>query len=346
MPRRLGILLGLALVAGCQTEHGDESESLGEGILEVKPGNLSIDAANGSGDAVTFCSFNIQFLGARAEKDNAELSAFVKPCDIIAVQELVATPTEVTMPGGAVLKKSALAAEFTAAMADKGFAYLIAPEDTGYTGNHDNTTRSEFPVVFYRPERASPTKNIENAYLSAPLVGNDVFDRVPFAFHLTLKTKTGKPANDFVLVSVHLHWDSDGEGVEAAEARRRGEIAAIMKWMAKSKEETGERDYLLLGDMNIRNDDEIAAHLKVTANKLAFRSLNLSCTPTNTKLDKCYDQVIFSKQRIDEIEPRLYVTDIAKKWKMESFGTINQFSSKFSDHNLIWFRYKVRADDD
>lgn len=322
----------------------DDEETEDGGVQAVTSGAQSV-IASAAGE-VTICSFNIQFVGGRKEKKHDELAAFMKPCDLVAVQELVSTPVDLTFPNGDTLAQSPIAAEFVAAMEAKGFTMHMAPEDTGQSGNHDNATRSEFPVIFYKEKRFKIGAAVEEGYIAKPLVANEIFDRVPYAFDLQILDNAGHVKNDFVLMSVHLHWDADGETPDESATKRKAEIQTMFKWMNKTKTAKGEKDFFIVGDMNIHNQDEINSYFTGAASTMAFSSLNLQCVPSNMKLNECYDQVIFSKQRIDKIKPKLFVTDIAKKFDADSFESSIKFSTAYSDHNLVYFKMKIVADDD
>ena len=74
---------------------------------------------------------------------------------------------------------------------------------------------------------------------------------------------------DFVLISVHLKPGSSG----SEEQRRKHELSAIASWIEDQDEH--EKDFIILGDMNIYDAEELA-----DATPAGYLSLNDECVPT------------------------------------------------------------------
>src|SRR5207253_903707 len=117
---------------------------------------------------------------------------------------------------------------------------------------------------------------------------NTDFDRVPYAFPFRAR----RSALDFVLISVHLHPDAG----RVAKDRRRHELMATQAWIASQP--GPEDDYVVLGDMNFQDCDEIAEAIPS-----GLHSLNTECafTNTNVKAPKPFDDVLYREDSTTEI---------------------------------------------
>ena len=89
---------------------------------------------------------------------------------------------------------------------------------------------------------------------------------------------------DFVLVSVHLKPGDSRSDM----SRRSVELSAIDDWIQRNNDV--EKDFLVLGDMNFKNCDEIG-----TAVPSGLSSLNEACLTTNTNINgpRPYDNVLY-----------------------------------------------------
>lgn len=298
---------------------------------EVMENQSAIELAGAPMQGVV-CSFNISFLGHWKDKKNSDLANFLRNCDIAAIQELISTPTKLFFPrpngSPKVLEADEEAEKFFAAMAAVGFAWSIAPQDTGRTLNQSNGTASEFPVVFYRPDRLEKGDQVKEGYWIEPgkptavLVRNPVFDRVPYAFAFRWKLPATTQSatttavsqeprgNDFVIISVHLH--ASRAGLASGTAQRNKEIATIMEWCAEMERTTGEKDYLFLGDTNIESASAIKS---ILLQNPGWDTLNRKAAQTNLMTAaeaRPYDQVFFKASRKAQIPQKLMIVNIQK----------------------------------
>jgi hypothetical protein len=229
-------------------------------------------------------------------------------------------------------------------MAARGFQNVLSESDTGKTGPLPNYgTATEWFVTFYKPARVTPAHDLPHGFIGQPLAAHPSFDRVPYAF--AFRSVNGRA--DFVLISVHLNPDLP--------ARRKVELAGIGSWMAQKYTQAGERDYIVLGDMNLQNVTEL--HADAPAN---FISLNEACVPTNTNVNgpKPYDHVMFNPTFTTEID-RAYGFKVinlidAMRPTWTSPDTYpggppyrhDDFRFAYSDHHPVVFRIKLPAHDD
>lgn len=265
--------------------------------------------------------------------------------DIVVVQELVSPPYLGIFPDGTPYKPDSESAEFFDAMREHGFRFVISEEDTG-TGDkiHRNGSSTEWWVTFFKPGRVAPATDLPNGYLAADHSNHEDFERVPYAF--AFRTLDGRLY--FVLISDHLQ---PGAG-RADKARRAEELAAISEWV-RSRDRT-EKDFIIVGDMNIEDAEELAA---VTPS--GFLSLNDECRPTNTNVNgpKPYDHVMFNTTYTGEIDRTFdmhvvnLVEELRDDWRSpEPYPGApydhDAFRALYSDHHPVVFCLNVPASDD
>ena len=93
------------------------------------------------------------------------------------------------------------------------------------------------------------------------------------------------------MISVHLQLNASGS------ARRKHELSTIAEWI--DDHDGTERDFIIVGDMNIENADELA-----DAMPAGFLSLNDECVSTNTNVNgpKPFDHVMYNPSVSTEID--------------------------------------------
>tara|TARA_R110002012_G_scaffold137042_3_gene291531 strand:- start:62609 stop:63298 length:690 start_codon:yes stop_codon:yes gene_type:complete len=226
-------------------------------------------------------------------------------------------------------------------MATQGFSFVLSPEDTGTRDRiHTGSTGTEWFITFYKPNRVKPDATLATEFLAEDRSNNPDYERVPYA--TGFKVGNGP---DFVLISVHLMPGAHEEN------RRLHELASIAGWIEK---QTGpEKDFIILGDMNIEDCEELAAILPAS-----FVSLNDTCLPTNTNLNgpKPYDHVLYRPANSSEILPKFSVINLIKAaepfWDT-SRGAFpgnpydhNTFRQYYSDHHPVVFEISLDQGDD
>jgi len=235
--------------------------------------------------SISVCSFNIQFLGHFKKKDNEALADLLKDYDIVVIQELVAPPYEGTYPDGETYSSDDEAQAFFDAMIDQGFDYILSEEDTGPGEDiHTKTSATEWWVAFYKDEVVDYATDLPNGFLAEDRSQNPNYDRVPYAFPFRADADT---SIDFVLISVHLAPGASEMG------RREQELDNIASWIDDNDE--NEKDFIILGDMNIEDSIELVAIIPE-----GYLSLNDECVRTNTLINdnpgqgaKPYDHVMY-----------------------------------------------------
>jgi len=312
-------------------------------VIGIVYGCLPLPDTNA--DAISVCSFNIQFLGNYKLKDDEALTELLEDFDIVVIQELVAPPVDVTYPDGDTDAADPEAKEFFDSMTARGFDYWLSEEDTGTNGTiHQAGTGTEWWVAFYKSDVVEKALDLPHGFLAEDRSDHPDYERVPYAFSF----RSSDSHADFVLVSVHLQ-----PGSSAADAtRRKHEIDAVADWISDT--ETSEQDFIILGDMNIEDGDELASFVPY-----GFESLNSGCAPTNTNPNsqRPYDHVLFHPSPTSEMDQAygfrviFLVSELEGNWEGEvpypgnpyDHGTFSQY---FSDHNPVHFALKPQQVDD
>jgi endonuclease/exonuclease/phosphatase family metal-dependent hydrolase len=303
--------------------------------------------------SLAITSFNIQFLGQSRKRDDAALAIILRDYDIVVVQELISPPYEGNFPDGSEFRPDVESAEFFNAMTALGYKYELSVEDTGTRPtNHNNGTGTEWWVVFYKGNKVEIADELPTEFLADDRTDNDDYERVPHAF--AFRTPGGEL--DFVLISVHLKPGSSGSD----KARRKVELDAIADWVNNHDDE--EKDFIILGDMNIEDCNEL-----VEATPVGFVSLNDECEATNTNVNgpKPYDHVMYRRSATREIDEdfdfRVFnlIEAMRPFWNSSDpypGGSVNPigfpeydhnvFRAFYSDHHPVVFKMILPDEDD
>ena len=135
-------------------------------------------------------------------------------------------------------------------------------------------------------------------------------------------------------------------------ARRLQELSAIGGWIDENDEI--EKDFIILGDMNIEDAEELAS-----ATPAGFLSLNDECRPTNTNVrsPKPYDHVMFQPRFTGEIDLQADMMVVNLIDRMKGHWGLdepypgepydhNRFRGYYSDHHPVVFHLVVPERDD
>jgi endonuclease/exonuclease/phosphatase family metal-dependent hydrolase len=317
---------------------------------------IAIFVSSATAADLRICSFNIQFLGNSTKRDDAGLAMQLRDYDIVVIQELVSPPFTGVFPGGKKLNPDEQSAKFFNAMTLLGFKFVLSEEDTGKgVQNQRNGSATEWYVTFYRESAVTPVvgePELPTEFLAADRSKNPDYDRVPYAFAF----RTADAKLDFVLISVHLRPSAG----TANAARRKHELASIAQWV--DLHDAKEKDFIILGDMNIEDADELE-----DATPEGFLSLNDEAVATNTIMAKDplkgrpYDHVMyrpaFSANEINltfDFRVVNLVDAMESRWKQVSESTYpgkpnydhDKFRAAYSDHHPVEFRMTIPSADD
>jgi exonuclease III len=294
---------------------------------------------------LSVCSFNINFLGHYKSRDDVSLATLLKDFDIVVVQELVAPPYPLTYPDGTAAHPDAESARFFDQMTRHGFKYWLSEEDTGPGDTiHTNATSTEWWVAFYKPEAVQTASDLPWGFLADDRSNDSDYDRVPYAFSF----RTSDGTLDFVLISVHLRA---GGGSLDMQRRSQG-VRLIVTWTGTRA--SSEKDFIILGDMNIESSAELATFVPAP-----YASLNAACVATNTSPSspKPYDQVLVDPSHTHEVDTAYgfrvtrLVDALEPTWRGPGAYPgdpydASAFGQLYSDHNPVSFAFRLPGFDD
>lgn len=298
---------------------------------------------------IYICSFNIQFLGNSKKRDNDALADLLKNFDIVVIQELIAPPFDGVFPNGDKFVPDKEAAAFVKAMVYQGFKFILSEEDTGQGEKiHKNSSATEWWIAFYKDNKVRLAPDLPHGFLAEDRSHNLDFQRVPYAFPF----RSRLDFTDFVLISVHLAPNAGAKQI------RKHELDAIKTWIDKN--DTKEKDFIILGDMNIENKKELNTIIPA-----GYISLNDECRRTNTLINNSadsgarpYDHVMYRpKYTSNEIDEKFdfVVLNLNKLMKPSWVAKSKYpgdpynhdlFRQYYSDHDPVIFRLKLSKDDD
>ncbi len=317
-----------------------------DGTIDFEDFHLFVNAFAVVEYEITVCSFNIKFVGLYKKKDNKALAELVGQYDMVVVQELVAPPDNGQYCDGTPYREDPEADAFFNAMSAQGFAHSLSCEDTGSGQTiHKQGSSTEWSVVFYKPGKLALADDLPHGFLAEDRSAHPVYRRVPHAH--SFRTADGRM--DFVVVNVHLY-----PGNREAE-KRKAELLGIANWIDQN--DSQERDFYIVGDMNIQDAAELEA-----ATPPGFVSLNDECRKTNTATgsDKPYDHVLYrpaehpESNEVDEafdFQVVNLIDAMRDSWRDASPYpgdpySGNLFAQYYSDHHPVLFRLVVPSRDD
>jgi endonuclease/exonuclease/phosphatase family metal-dependent hydrolase len=247
-------------------------------------------------DALLICSFNIQVFGeSKLAKPEvvAVLARVVRMFDIVAIQEVRA-------------KSDSVVPTFVQAVNADGSRYhwVIGPR-LGRT-----VSKEQYTFVY-------DTGRVEvdpSSVGTAPNPGDKLHRPPMFA---RFRTRANPPESAFTFWMVDIHTDPD-EVPQEVDA-----LADVFVAMQHARPD--EDDVILLGDLNA------APNQFGRITQIPNIGWAVSGTTTNTRRNKTYDNIIFSRTATAEYLGRWGVLDL-----QSTFGLSLDDALKVSDHNPVW----------
>lgn len=284
--------------------------------------------SNSLADILT-STYNIKWLGYSKQRENIAISEMLHNAnrDLVLVQEVVAPPVDI-QTDDKLIKGDREVLSFFTEMEKRGYSYVLSSEDTG-TGDkiHYNSSATEWFVAFYSPEKLTL---LEHGFIASDRSNHDDYERVPYWFNFQ-EISSGM---DFIIISTHL---KPGKG-KKERARRYHELTSIFNWVEKQKTISDEKDYIVLGDMNIYDCNRLDKHLID-----GFIRANKDCLNSNLKMNEPYDQVLYSDfSNVVHYE----VIDMYKIFKIDRSTSNKEVVARYSDHHPVFFTIASEDDDD
>ncbi len=247
-------------------------------------------------DALLICSFNIQVFGESklAKPEVVEvLARVVRMFDIVAIQEVRA-------------KSDSVVPTFVQAVNADGSRYhwVIGPR-LGRT-----VSKEQYTFVY-------DTARVEvdpSSVGTAPNPGDKMHRPPMFA---RFRTRANPPESAFTFWMVDIHTDPD-EVPQEVDA-----LADVFVAMQHARPD--EDDVILLGDLNA------APNQFGRITQIPNIGWAVSGTTTNTRRNKTYDNIIFSRAATAEYLGRWGVLDLQSTFRLSLDDAL-----KVSDHNPVW----------
>ena len=122
-------------------------------------------------------------------------------------------------------------------------------------------------------------------------------------------------------------------------ARRYHELTSVFNWISIQQQNNSERDYIILGDMNVYKCDRLDNHLIN-----GFTRANKQCFNSNLRRTYPYDQVLYNKAYTHLKDYR--VIDMFEYFNIPKSTPNKKIIAKYSDHHPIFFTILNEKDDD
>jgi deoxyribonuclease-1-like protein len=282
-------------------DHGSVSQVTNTSPL---PGEVSTTAPpiHRAGNTIRIASFNIQVFGiSKARKNHVMeiLADIVRRFDVVAIQEVRA-------------KDQNLLPEFVERINATGhnYEYVIGPR----LGR--SNSKEQYAFIF---DAASIEVDRDAVYtVDDP---DDLLHREPMVGWFRVR---GPPENEaFTFKLINIHTDPD---------EKKQELDALDDvFQAVRNDGVNEDDVILLGDLNV--DDRHLGQL----GQLPGIAWMITNTPTNTRGNKLYDNIVYKPHSTTEFTGRAGVFDM-----MRAFNLTMDQALQVSDHQPIWAEFSIR----
>ncbi len=269
-----------------------------EQVLEQLPDGTQTTATSSPqpGETIRLASFNIQVFG-QSKMDKPEvmkvLTQVVKSFDIVAVQELRSKEQDVIPRWLEMINADG-----------SQWASLVGPR-------LGRTVSKEQYVFLYN------TAKIEMIEKSDFTINDphDLLHREPHVASFRTRVNPGVEPFSFTLINIHTDPDEVDEELDAL-----GEVYEVVR-----AANPNEDDVILLGDLNTDYTD--FGMLGQVPGIFA----TVQGTPTNTRKDKSYDNIVFDQRHTTEFAGQAGVLDL-----MAAFKMTEEQALEVSDHLPVW----------
>ncbi len=299
---RLGLLALLLGGGGYLYQHGMLDRFLPQKAPSDVGWNHSGNAsATSDGDTIRIASFNIQVFGtAKMKKAQVVeiLAQVVRRFDVIAIQEIRASDSNVLPQFVDVVNATG-----------RHYEFAIGPR-LGRT-----SSKEQYAFIF-----DSDRIEIDRTSMYTVDDPDDLLHREPLV--AAFRVRGPSPDRAFTFSLVNIHTDPDEVKTEL------NVLDDVLQ--AVRMDGRGEDDIILLGDLNA--DDHHLGDLGQISSLLCA----LSQTPTNTRGNRMYDNLIFDREATTEFDGRSGVLDLRSEFQL----TLDQ-ALEVSDHMPIWAEFSV-----
>ncbi|MHB0956661.1 MAG: endonuclease/exonuclease/phosphatase family protein [Pirellulaceae bacterium] len=258
-------------------------------------------SAQKPGDVIRIATYNIQVFGVSKMAKTSTidiLAKIVRHFDIVAIQEVRA-------------QDDAILPNFVAAINADGSRYnfVIGPR-------LGRTVSTEQYAYIYDTDRIE----IDHSSVGTMSDPTDLLHREPLVARF--RTRANSTAIPFSFWLVNVHTDPD-------EARSEVDVLA-RAFQVMQTARPDEDDVILLGDLNA-SEHQLGQLAQVPGIVWV-----VSGTTTNTRRDKMYDNILFSRSATTEYTGRWGVVDV-----QSVFGLTQEQALEVSDHFPAWAEFRI-----
>lgn len=256
------------------------------------------------GDTIRVATWNIQVFGESKLSDAAAMNVIVsviKNFDLVAIQEIRAENQDVVP---ALVRLLNADGQFQ-------YDYVIGPR-LGRT-----TSKEQYAYIF---DMASI--EVDRYQLYTVNDPDDVLHREPLVGWFRARVAPDRQPQAFTFSLVNVHTDPDEVDQELD--------ALGQTFFEVQGDGRNEDDTIMLGDFNVneRNLRELG--------KIADMTWVIANTPTNTKQNAQYDNILFQRTATTEFTGRGGVIDLVREYNITQ-----QHAESVSDHFPVWAEFSV-----
>ena len=273
----------------------------GSGPDSTSPRAASASAGGAAGETLRIASFNIQVLGtSKMGKPEvvATLSEIIRQFDVVAIQEIRSKDPEII---------PRLVKQVNAEGGN--YKFVIGPRLGRTVSKEQYAYVFDANRVLYNPDSVGTV-----------LDPSDVPHREPFFVQFLARTDQPEKAFSFWLVNIHTDPDEVPQELAAL-----AQVYSIMK-----NTRFAEDDVILLGDFNA------AASEMLPLGQVPGLQTVIANQPTNTRLTKSYDNLLFDQATVNEFTGSSGVYSIQDRHGMKLEQAL-----EVSDHLPVWAEFSV-----
>ncbi len=262
--------------------------------------NASLPKVERTAGTIRIASFNIQVFGEKKLSDprvRGLLAEIIRQFDVVAIQE--------------IRSKQDILPQFVDVINSSGrhYDYVIGPR-LGRTAS-----KEQYAFIF-----DTASIEIDRSSLYTVADPDDRLHREPLVGWFRVRGPAPDQAFTFSLVDIHTDPDETRTELDA--------LAAVFR--AVRDDGRGEDDVIILGDLNV--DDH---HLGLLG-QLPQIHWAISGVATNTRGNKLYDNLVFSRVATTEYTGRWGVFDMIRQFNL----TVDD-ALKVSDHMPVWAEFNL-----
>ncbi|QDT25737.1 Endonuclease/Exonuclease/phosphatase family protein [Gimesia panareensis] len=254
-----------------------------------------------SDQTIRIASFNIQVFGvSKMSKPQVPqiLARIIQQFDVVAIQEIRAQDQSFLDDFLNIVNTG-----------DHRYAYIVG-------ARQGRTASKEQYAYFYNTDRI----RVNEKWTYTVIDKYDKLHRPPYVAHFQTLSPSSENPFSFTLINIHTDPDETDQELNVLD-----DVYRVV-----ANDGSQEDDVILLGDLNV--DDQHLGEL----GRVADLMWTVSKTPTNTRLSKQYDNILFSQHRSQEFTGISGVYDFKTRFKLSEKEALT-----VSDHLPVWAEFQI-----